>query len=255
MSGKQNKNIFVLIQGHLDWLQTKTIKMVSVAKILGQLLTTPRRPAKMPTVELLDLVDFNANVANLLEDDNIVTVENTETDEYNLSPSSSDNVKELESAHPEACPEWQLGTQVVHPKWLEHHQSGHLTKDKNCQVCVEETGSGVAHWRKKGGWQKCMSTCRIRTICRWQQVLLGCRSDNWGWQGVQFLPIFVPMPKKDSVSALAALKEVLGLCQDRNLHRITGSRSGLRIWFATLFVLYFTVFGAILWFKDMIYLA
>ena len=32
------------------------------------------------------------------------------------------------------------------------------------------------------------------------------------------------MPKKDSVSALAALKEALTLCQDRNLHQITNSR-------------------------------
>ena len=90
-----------------------------------------------------------ANVANLLEDDNIVTVENAETDEYNLSPSISDNFKELESA----CPEWQPDTQAVHPKWLEHHQSGHLTKDKNCPVCVEEAGSRVAHWQKKGDRQ------------------------------------------------------------------------------------------------------
>ena len=100
-------------------------------------------------VEILDLVDFNANVANLLEEDNIVTVENAETDEYNLSASINDNFKELESA----CPEWQPDTQAVHPKWLEHHQSGHLTKDKNCPACVEEAGSRVAHWRKKGDRQ------------------------------------------------------------------------------------------------------
>ena len=36
-------------------------------------------------------------------------------------------------------------------------------------------------------------------------------------------PIFVPMPKKDSVCALAAIKEALTLCQDRNLHQITCS--------------------------------
>ena len=32
------------------------------------------------------------------------------------------------------------------------------------------------------------------------------------------------MPKKDSVCAVAALKEALTMCQDRNLHQITGSR-------------------------------
>ena len=40
----------------------------------------------------------------------------------------------------------------------------------------------------------------------------------------KLLPIFVPMRKKDSVCALAAIKEALTLCQDRNLHQITGSR-------------------------------
>ena len=45
--------------------------------------------------------------------------------------------------------------QAIHPKWLEHHQSGHddLTKDKNCPVCMEEAGSRVAHWRNKGDRQ------------------------------------------------------------------------------------------------------
>ena len=40
----------------------------------------------------------------------------------------------------------------------------------------------------------------------------------------KLLPIFVPMSKKDSHCALAAIKEALTLCQDRNLHQITGSR-------------------------------
>ena len=38
------------------------------------------------------------------------------------------------------------------------------------------------------------------------------------------LPIFVPKPKKDAVCAVAALKEALTICQDRNLYQITGSR-------------------------------
>ena len=40
----------------------------------------------------------------------------------------------------------------------------------------------------------------------------------------KLLPIFVLMPKKDSVSGLAAIKEALTLRHDRNLHQITGSR-------------------------------
>ena len=40
----------------------------------------------------------------------------------------------------------------------------------------------------------------------------------------KLLPIFVSMPKKDPVSGLAAIKEALTLCNDRNLHQISGSR-------------------------------
>ena len=40
----------------------------------------------------------------------------------------------------------------------------------------------------------------------------------------KMVPIFIPMPKKDAVCAVAALKEALTMCQDRNLHQITGSR-------------------------------
>ena len=42
---------------------------------------------------------------------------------------------------------------------------------------------------------------------------------------VQTSPTTMSMPKKkDSISALAAIKEALTICQDRNLHQITGSR-------------------------------
>ena len=54
-------------------------------------------------VEILDLGEFNATVSNLVEDGNVVTVENAETDELNRSPSVNDNFRELESA----CPKWQ----------------------------------------------------------------------------------------------------------------------------------------------------
>ena len=40
----------------------------------------------------------------------------------------------------------------------------------------------------------------------------------------KLLPFFVPMPKKDAVCAVAALKEALTMCDNRNLHQITGSR-------------------------------
>ena len=58
----------------------------------------------------------------------------------------NDNFQELEKT----VPEWDQDTQVIHPKWLEHHQSGHLTKDPGCPVCMEEAGRKVNHRRRKG---------------------------------------------------------------------------------------------------------
>ena len=40
----------------------------------------------------------------------------------------------------------------------------------------------------------------------------------------KLLPIFVPMPKRDVMCGLAAVKEALALRNDRNLHQITGCR-------------------------------
>ena len=39
----------------------------------------------------------------------------------------------------------------------------------------------------------------------------------------KLLPIF-PITKKDAINGLAAVKEALTLCNDRNLHQITGTR-------------------------------
>ena len=95
--------------------------------------------------DIYELVDYNVNVENLAESDDIVTVQNIETDEYSAAASLNDNFQELETA----CPEWDKETKAIHPKWLEHHQSGHLTKDPGCPVCMEEAGSKVNHRRKK----------------------------------------------------------------------------------------------------------
>ena len=95
--------------------------------------------------DIYELVDFDINVANLIESDDIVTVQNIETDEYNVGTSLNDNFLELEKA----CPECQQDTQAIRPKWLEHHQSGHLTKDPGCPVGMEEAGSKVNHRRRK----------------------------------------------------------------------------------------------------------
>ena len=52
-----------------------------------------------------------------------------------------DNLQEPVSS----VPEWEKETQSIHPKWIEHHQSGHLVKDPGCPVCMEEAGSKVNH--------------------------------------------------------------------------------------------------------------
>ena len=87
------------------------------------------------------VVNFNATVENLIESDNIVTVQHMETDQFNVALTLDDNFQELETA----CPEWQQDTKAMHPQWLERHQSGHLTKDPGCPVCMEEAGSKVSH--------------------------------------------------------------------------------------------------------------
>ena len=96
--------------------------------------------------DIYELVDYNVKAENLVESDDIVTMQYIENDEYSATASLNDNFQELETA----CPEWDKETKAIHPKWLEHHQSGHLTKDPRCPVCMEEAGSKVNHRRKKG---------------------------------------------------------------------------------------------------------
>ena len=96
---------------------------------------------------IYELSDYNVNAEHLADSDNVVTLNSIETDEYLANASLNDNLQELEKT----VPEWDQDTQVIHPKWLEHHQSGHLTKDPGCPVCVcvEEAGSKVNHRRRK----------------------------------------------------------------------------------------------------------
>ena len=116
-------------------------------------------------------------------------------------------------------------------QWIEHLQSGHPTKDPGCPVCMEAAGSRVAHRRKKGDRQPGVVHVDLAAFeasadgnkyCLVAAVTIEIDKES------KLLPIFVPMPKKDAVCALAAIKEALSLCQDRNLHQITGSRA-LRI--------------------------
>ena len=88
-------------------------------------------------VDMLEFVEFNETVENLIEADDIVTLQYMETDEFNAALTLNDNFQKLE----EACPEWQQDTKAIHPKWFEHHQSGHLAKDPSCPVCMEEAAT------------------------------------------------------------------------------------------------------------------
>ena len=106
----------------------------------------------------------------------------------------------------------QPNTEAVHPKWIEHRQSGHLTKDKNCAVCVEEAGSRVGHWRKKADPKPGVTHVDLAAFepsadghkyCLVAAVTVEIVKES------KLLPIFAPMPKKDSVSGLAAIKEAL----------------------------------------------
>ena len=87
-----------------------------------------------------------------------------------------------------------------------------------CRRSRKQSGS-LAKERRSTNWRNACQPCRVRTLCRRQQVLFGCSHDNWSWQGVQA----APMPKKDSVRAFAELTEPLTMCQNRNLRQITGS--------------------------------
>ena len=110
---------------------------------------------------------------------------------------------------------------------LEHHQSGQLTKDPGCPVCMEEAGSKVSHRRKKGDRSPGVMHCDLAAFeasadghkyCLVTAVTIEINKKS------KLLPIFIPMPKKDAVCAVAARKEALTMCDNRNLHQIPGSR-------------------------------
>ena len=127
-------------------------------------------------------------------------------------PDSSSVLDKFRSAIVNSVPEWEKETQSIHPKWLEHHQSGHLVKDPGCPVCMEEAGSKVNHRRKKADRHPGIMRCDLAAFeasadghkyCLVAAVTIEVDSVS------KLLPFFVPMPKKDAVCATAALKEAL----------------------------------------------
>ena len=101
--------------------------------------------------DIEEMSDYNSNAMYLAESDQIVTLTAMETEDPSMQASIQDNLQELIRSVPEWEKETQSKkeTQSIHPKWLEHHQSGHLVKDPGCPVCMEEAGSKVNHRRKK----------------------------------------------------------------------------------------------------------
>ena len=173
--------------------------------------------------DVQEMSDYNSNATYLAESDQIVTLTAMETDDPSMLASLQDNLQELVNS----VPEWEKETQSIHPKWLEHHQSGHLVKDPGCPVCMEEAGSKVNHRRKKADRHPGIMHCDLAAFeasadghkyCLVAAVTI--EVDNVS----KLLPFFVPMPKKDAICATAALKEALTMCENRNLHQITGSR-------------------------------
>ena len=98
-------------------------------------------------------------------------------------------------------------------------------KDPGCPVCMEEAGSKVNHRRKRGGRSPGVMHCDLafeasadgHKYCLVAAVTIEINKE------FMLLPIFIPMPKKDAVCAVAVLKEALTMCDNRSLHQIPGS--------------------------------
>ena len=170
-----------------------------------------------------EMSEYNSKAAYLAESDQVVTLNAMETEELSTSVSLRDNLQELVNS----VPEWEPESQSINPKWLEHHQAGHLVKDPSCPVCMEEAGSKVNHRRKYADRHPGIMHCDLAAFeasadghkyCLVAAVTI--EVDNVS----KLLPFFVPMPKKDAICATAALKEALTMCDNRNLHQIKGSR-------------------------------
>ena len=170
-----------------------------------------------------DMSDYNLHASYLAESDQVITLQSMETDEITMSTSLRDNMQELMHT----VPEWESDTQTINPKWIEHHQSGHLTKDPTCPVCMEEAGSKINHRRKNADRHPGIMHCDLAAFeasadghkyCLVAAVTIEVDSVS------KLLPFFIPMPKKDALCATNALKEALLMCDNRNLHQIKGSR-------------------------------
>ena len=145
--------------------------------------------------------DYNSNATYLADCDQVITLNAMETDDISASASLRDNLQELVNS----VPEWEPETQSINPKWLEHHQSGHLVKDLTFPVCMEEAGSKINHRRKHADRHPGVMHCDLAAFeasadghkyCLVAAVTI--EVDNVS----KLLPFFTPMPKKDAVCVL-----------------------------------------------------
>ena len=145
------------------------------------------------------MCECNSSAKYLAESDQIVTLTAMETDESStMLASLSDNLPELSNT----VPEREQETQVIHPKWLEHRQSGHLTKDPGCPVRMEEAGSKVNHRRKKIDRHPGVMHCDLAAFeasadghkyCLVAAVTIAVNRES------KLLPFFVPMQERCSM--------------------------------------------------------
>ena len=94
--------------------------------------------------ELNDLANVSDNFTALTDCDDVIII----------NQATLDN----------ACPTWDAEAESVNPKWPEHHQSGHLIKDKTCPIWIEESGSRVVHWRSYGDRQPGIMQLDLATL-------------------------------------------------------------------------------------------
>ena len=74
--------------------------------------------------DIQEMCGYNSNATYLAECDQIVTLTAMETDDPSMSASLQDNLQELANS----VPEWEKGTQSIHPKWIEHHNQDTSSK-------------------------------------------------------------------------------------------------------------------------------
>ena len=119
----------------------------------------------------------------------------------------NDNFSELDNTCQTRNP---ANGDTINPKWLQHHQSGHLVKDKKCLVCLEESGSCVVQWRKHGERKHSVMHLDLGAFepsgdghqyCLVAAVSLEVDNES------KLLPIFVLIPRKDATTTLVAKRE------------------------------------------------